>query len=117
MTQQFTLFIHSDSTNAVYSAYQFASGLIAQNLRPAYIFFWRHSVFIANKNLGFAGDDLNVQQLWQQLSTQHNLPLHVCKAGAIRRSINQQTLAQCFVFGSVGTLSDHLTDYHQLISF
>lgn len=114
---KFTLFIHSNYTNAVYNAYQFAKTALEQNHELAYIFFWRESVLIANKNIILAGDDVNLQTMWQELSKKNNLALHICKASASRRGIQEHNLAFGFQLGSIAVLSEHLTSEYNLVSF
>jgi tRNA 2-thiouridine synthesizing protein D len=117
MSHKFTLFIYNNYPNAVYSAYQFAKSALEQNYVLAHIFFWRESALIANKNISLAGDDLNLQALWQELSKQYNLQLFVCQASALRRGIKHENLAPHFTLGSLGILSQYLTNEYKLISF
>ena len=117
MSKKITLFIQQNATNAVYNAYQFATQALENGYELAYVFFWRESVSIANQNITLAGDDINLQKLWQDLSQQYTLPLYLCKSSAWRRGINQDNLAQHFILSSLGRLSENLTPEHKLISF
>ena len=117
MAHKFTLFIYNNYTTAVYNAYRFALAALEQGYELSYIFLWRDSVVVANQYLELAGDEINLQSLWQELSLKYNLKLQVCRASASRRGIQEKNLAPNFSFGSIGVLSQYLTTEYKLMSF
>lgn len=94
-----------------YLAYQFAQALCQKGHEIAQIFFFQEGVSNGNAFINPANDEVNLQQLWQQLSTQYHIPLHLCVAASQRRGIvdeltaahpHQQNLAEGFIIAGLG---------------
>lgn len=94
-----------------YLAYQFAQTLCQKGHEITQIFFFQEGVSNGNGFINPANDEVNLQQLWQQLSTQYHIPLHLCVAASQRRGIvdeltathpHQQNLAEGFIIAGLG---------------
>lgn len=92
-------------------AYQFAETLLAKGHHIDQIFFFQDGVSNGNAYVNPANDEINLQQLWQALSMQHQIPLHLCVAASQRRGVvdtftssdaKQHNLAEGFVIAGLG---------------
>lgn len=104
-------------SQGAFLAYQFAQALIQQQHQISQIFFYQAGVNNGNAFVYPANDEFNLQQAWQQLAKQHNIPLHLCIAAAQRRGVvnsqsaqtkEQQNLAQGFQLAGLGEFSQAL---------
>lgn len=104
-------------SQGAYFAYQFASELIVQKHQISQIFFFQNGVSNANALINPANDEINLLEKWQQLSTQHHIPLHLCIAAAQRRGIVEQNLATGFTLAGLGEFSKAVLEADRLMSF
>lgn len=74
-------------TQTASSAYQFAQAVLARGHTLSQIFFYREGVANANALTAPASDEHHLVEAWAQLSAQHQIPLNVCVAAALRRGI------------------------------
>lgn len=88
------------------------------------VFFYQDAVTIANQQLWYAEDQLNLTQQWQQL----NIPLHVCVSAALSRGVSDldnanrhqlehSNLATGFQLVGLGTLADAIHTASHVIQF
>lgn len=98
----------TSNLEASYSAYNFSKAIINSTGSNQHhlksIFFYLDGSQCANSLLDLPGDEPNLQQLWRQLSEQHQLELIVCSSSALRRGIGKNNLAAGFKFGSLAQL-------------
>ncbi|OOF67997.1 sulfurtransferase complex subunit TusD [Rodentibacter caecimuris] len=92
-------------------AYQFAQALLQKGHRITQIFFFQEAVSNGNFFVYPATDEFNLQRAWQALSSQYQIPLHLCVAASQRRGVvdrqsardpQQINLADRFVIAGLG---------------
>lgn len=81
-------------TEQASSAYLFANALLEKGHHITQIFFYREGVFNANKGVSPASDEFHLPKAWVTLASQHNIPLQVCVAAALRRGILDEQQAK-----------------------
>ena len=126
----FSLAVYSApySSQASYSAYQFAVAALNQGHGLHRVFFYQDGVHNATNLAAPPQDEFNLQQAWQQLAQHHNLDLVVCIAAALRRGILDENeakrykkpshnLAQDFTISGLGQLVEAAVISDRLISF
>ena len=126
----FSLAVYSApySSQASYSAYQFAIAALNQGHSLHRVFFYQDGVHNATNLAAPPQDELNLQQAWQRLAQDHNLDLVVCIAAALRRGIiddgeanrynkPSHNLAPEFTLGGLGQLVEAAVISDRLISF
>lgn len=126
----FSLAVYSApySSQASYSAYQFAVAALNQGHHLHRIFFYQDGVHHATNLAAPPQDEFNVQQAWQRLAKAHKLDLIVCIAAALRRGIVDEgeakrynkpshNLAQEFTLSGLGQLVEAAVMSDRLISF
>jgi tRNA 2-thiouridine synthesizing protein D len=126
----FSLAVYSApySTQANYSAYQFAVAALNQGHTVHRVFFYQDGVHSATNLAAPPQDEFNLPHAWQLLAKTHNLDLVVCIAAALRRGIlddgeakryNKPThnLAQEFSISGLGQLVEAAVVSDRLISF
>lgn len=69
------------------SALRFARALLAAGHRIGTVFFYQDGVLNANRYTSPASDETDMVRAWQQLGQEHQVPLHVCVAAALRRGV------------------------------
>lgn len=116
------------SSQASYSAYQFAVALLNQGHSLHRVFFYQDGVHNATNLAAPPQDEFNLQKAWQQLAIAHKLDFVVCIAAALRRGIVNETEAQrydktshnCaeeFTISGLGQLVEAAAISDRLISF
>lgn len=126
----FSLAIYSApySSQASYTAYQFAVAALRQGHTLYRIFFYQDGVHNATSLATPPQDEFNLQQAWQRLAKDHNLDLVVCIAAALRRGLLDQgeakrydkpshNIAQEFTISGLGQLVEAAVISDRLISF
>lgn len=92
------------------------------------VFFYEDAVLIGNQTAQPPRDEINLTQAWQDIAQQHNVPLYLCIAAAVRRGIisesearryelEQHTLASHFQLEGLGTLVDLMNTTNKIIQF
>jgi tRNA 2-thiouridine synthesizing protein D len=110
------------------SAYHFAQACLQQGHDITQIFFYGDAVLTANAFISPAQDELNIQTLWQTLSTDFNIPLVVCIAAANRRGILSEqeakrhnkasyNLAQGFELAGLGQFIESAVTTDRTVTF
>ena len=116
------------SSQASYSAYQFAAAALKQGHNVHRVFFYQDGVHNATNLAAPPQDEFNLQQAWQLLAQNHNLDLVVCIAAALRRGIldegeakryskSSHNLADTFTISGLGQLVEAAAISDRLISF
>lgn len=126
----FSLAVYSPpyTSQASYSAYQFAVALLNQGHNLHRVFFYQDGVHNATTLAAPPQDEFNLQNAWQQLAKEHQLDLVVCIAAALRRGILNETeakrytktshnCAEEFTISGLGQLVEAATVSDRLISF
>lgn len=126
----FSIAIYSGpySSQASYTALQFAQALIAQGHQLLRVFFYQDGVHNANALGCPPQDEFNVANAWQQLAQDHQVDLVVCIAAALRRGIlNEEeanryakpayNLHTGFEISGLGQLLDAAVNSDRLITF
>ena len=112
-------------SQGAYLAYQFAKSLVEQDHQISQVFFFQNGVTNGNAFVFPANDEFNLQKHWQQLSHQHNIPLHLCIAASQRRGVvdsstamlpNQHNLAEHFILAGLGEFSKAVLEADRLIT-
>jgi tRNA 2-thiouridine synthesizing protein D len=85
----FSLAIYSapQTSQASYSAYQFALSLLAHGHQLYRVFFYQAGVYHASSLITPPQDELDLTKAWQLLAQAHNVDMVVCIASALRRGI------------------------------
>lgn len=116
------------SSQASYTAYQFAAAALSQGHSLYRIFFYQDGVHNATSLAAPPQDEFNLQQAWQDLAKDNNLDLVVCIAAALRRGILDEgeakrydkpshNIAQEFTISGLGQLVEAAVISDRLISF
>lgn len=126
----FSLAVYSApySSQASYSAYQFAVATLNQGHHLHRIFFYQDGVHNATNLAAPPQDEFNLQHAWQRLAQDNNLDLVVCIAAALRRGILDDgeakrydkpsyNLAPEFTISGLGQLVEAAAISDRLISF
>jgi tRNA 2-thiouridine synthesizing protein D len=126
----FSLAVYSApySSQASYSAYQFAVSLLNQGHSLHRVFFYQDGVHNATNLAAPPQDEFNLQKAWQQLAKDHHLDLVVCIAAALRRGLlneaeakrydkTSHNCAEEFTISGLGQLVEAATVSDRLISF
>jgi tRNA 2-thiouridine synthesizing protein D len=126
----FSLAVYSApySSQASYSAYQFAVAALNQGHSVHRVFFYQDGVHNATCLAAPPQDEFNLQQAWQRLAKDHNLDLVVCIAAALRRGILDEgeakrydkpshNVASEFTISGLGQLVEAAVISDRLISF
>lgn len=78
---------------APHSALRFAHAVLARGHQLAGIFFYHDGVHNASSLMTPPQDELNLRDAWKALNEEHNVPLDVCIAAALRRGVISQSEA------------------------
>lgn len=126
----FSLAVYSApySSQASYSAYQFAVATLSQGHNLYRVFFYQDGVHNATSLAAPPQDEFNLQQAWQRLAKDHNLDLVVCIAAALRRGLLDEgeakryakpshNIADEFTISGLGQLVEAAVISDRLISF
>ena len=116
------------SSQASYSAYQFAVEALNLGHNLHRIFFYQDGVHNATSLATPPQDEFNLQQAWQSLAQKHHLDLVVCIAAALRRGVLNESeakrydkpshnLAGEFTISGLGQLIEAAVVSDRLISF
>ncbi len=126
----FSLAVYSApySSQASYSAYQFAVATLNQGHRLHRVFFYQDGIHNSTSLAAPPQDEFNLQQAWQQLAKEHDLDLVVCIAAALRRGVLNESeakrydktshnLAEGFNISGLGQLVEAAVISDKLINF
>lgn len=126
----FSLAVYSApySSQASYSAYQFAVAALNQGHSVHRVFFYQDGVHNATNLASPSQDEFNLQDAWQRLAKDHNLDFVVCIAAALRRGILDEgeakrynkpsyNLANHFTISGLGQLVEAAVVSDRIISF
>lgn len=126
----FSLAVYSApySSQASYSAYQFATAVLNQGHNLHRVFFYQDGVHNATVLAAPPQDEFNLQQAWRRLANDHKLDLVVCISAALRRGILDEgeakrynkpshNLASEFTISGLGQLVEAAVVSDRLISF
>lgn len=100
----YTLIVTSNHLTNGRNALQVATDLLAQQHTIKQIYFLFDGAYVANKFIDMPTDELDLTKAWYEFAQQHNVPLNVCNASGLRRGISKESIAQGFMFGSIGEL-------------
>lgn len=92
------------------------------------VFFYEDAVLIGNQIAQPPRDEINLTKAWQALAIEHDIPLYLCIAAAVRRGIlnedeshryelEQHSLAEHFQLEGLGTLVDLMNSTNKIIQF
>lgn len=87
-----------------FSAYRFASEVIAQQHELFRVFFYHDGIYHAMKSAMPPDDEFSIFSAWQTLAQQNDLDLVVCISAAQRRGLIEENVAQGFRLGGLGQL-------------
>lgn len=126
----FSLAIYSApySSQASYSAYQFAQALLQQEHQLHRIFFYQDGVYNASSLCAPPQDETNLTAAWATLATKYRIDMVVCVAAALRRGILDKeeaeryskpanNLASPFSISGLGQLLEAAVVSDRLITF
>lgn len=99
-----------------YLAYQLAQQLLIAGHHIQQIFFFQDGVNNANALVSPANDEVNLVKCWQQLSSTHHIPLHLCISAAARRGIVESNLAHGFTLAGLGEFSQAVFTCDRLLT-
>ncbi|GGN31265.1 MULTISPECIES: sulfurtransferase complex subunit TusD [Marinomonas] len=128
---QYTLLITGSpyQTKACHSALRFIKAALLEYPNSIKgVFFYEDAVLIGNQIAQPPRDEINITQAWQDIAQQHNIPLYLCIAAAVRRGIindtesrryelEQHTLAEGFQLEGLGTFVDLMNTTNKVIQF
>ncbi|UXN36442.1 sulfurtransferase complex subunit TusD [Avibacterium paragallinarum] len=112
-------------SQGAFLAYQFAQALLGKGHQISQVFFFQNGVSNGNGFVYPANDEFNLQQAWQTLSQQHQIPLHLCIAASQRRGVvdalsskdkQQSNLADGFVLAGLGEFSQAVLTADRVIT-
>lgn len=128
---QYTLLITGSpyQTKACHSALRFIKAALLEHPNSIKgVFFYEDAVLIGNQIAQPPRDEINITLAWQDIAQQHNIPLYLCIAAAVRRGIindtesrryelEQHTLAEGFQLEGLGTFVDLMNTTNKVIQF
>jgi len=115
-------------TQQASSALQFSQAVLAAGHQIMTIFFYQDGVLNANCYTSPASDEVDLVRAWQQLEQQHQIPLHVCVAAALRRGIADEreaaqgnlpgnNLQPGFILSGLGSLAQAASECDRFVQF
>lgn len=115
-------------TKACHSAYTFCKALTESEHQLSGVFFYQDAVLIGNRLAHPPRDEQDLRKEWISLASQHQIPLHLCIAAAIRRgivdegekerySLDASSIDPAFHLEGLGTLVQLMTETDKLITF
>ncbi|TYL47397.1 sulfurtransferase complex subunit TusD [Marinomonas sp. IMCC 4694] len=116
-------------SKACHSALRFVNAAVSMSPDSIKgVFFYEDAVLIGNALAQPPRDEIHLTKAWQEIAVQHNIPLYLCIAAAVRRGVisesesqryglNQSSLAEHFQLEGLGTLVDLMNTTHKLIQF
>lgn len=113
---QFALIVNTSVVKS-YSALKFAEAVINLKHSIQTIFFYQQGVSVANACIDLPQDEINIQQNWQTLAKQQAIKLVVCSSSALRQGIPLDKLADQFIIGSLGQLTEIISAADRVIMF
>lgn len=104
----FSLAVYSApySSQASYTAYQFAKALLAQGHQLHRVFFYHDGVHNATGLAVPPQDEFDLQTAWQTLAQSHNLDVVVCIAAALKRGVIDEREAKRYNKASHNLIDD-----------
>lgn len=116
------------SSQASYSAYQFAQSLLSQGHILHRVFFYLDGIHNASKLASPPQDEFDLYNAWKELANNHGIELVVCIAAAMKRGVinkeeavryqkDSHNLADSFVLGGLGQLIEAAVVSDRLITF
>ncbi len=113
---KFALIVNTLVVNS-YSALNFTEAAINLNHSVPVIFFYQQGVNLANAFIDLPADEINIQQNWQTLAKKNSIQLVICSASALRQGILLDKLAEQFVVGSLGQLTEIIAAADRVVTF
>ena len=125
----FSLLVHSPpSSQASFSAYQFADALLAQNHSLYRVFFYHDGAYHGSDIQCVGQDEFDLSKAWGVLQREHNFDLVICIAAGLKRGIidskeagryakSQHNLSNTMELSGLGQLADATVNSERLISF
>jgi tRNA 2-thiouridine synthesizing protein D len=116
------------SSQASYSAYQYAKSLLAQGHQLYRVFFYQDGIHNGTRLAAPPSDEFDLYQAWQSLASDYKLDLVICIAAALKRGVlndeeslryqkDAHNLAPGFTLGGLGQLIDAAVNADRLITF
>ena len=128
---QYALLVTGDpyQSKACHTALRFIkSALTRPDTDIKGVFFYQDAVLIGNQLSQPPRDEVNLLKAWQSLSQEHDIPLYLCIAAAVRRGILSEgeaqryetesfNLAPQFQLEGLGTLVELMNSTFKVIQF
>lgn len=100
----YTLIVTSNHLTNGQNALQVATDLLSQQHTIKQIYFVFDGAYVANRFIDMPTDEFDLTTAWREFAQQHKVPLNVCSASGLRRGISKESIAQGFMFGSIGEM-------------
>lgn len=78
------------NSNLTTTAIELIKNAIENNVNVIGVFFYQDGVLNAAKQLSIPSDEFQTLKQWQQLSSVHNVPLHLCISAAEKRGLTDE---------------------------
>ena len=128
---QYALLVTGDpyQSKACHTALRFIKSALARpDTDIKGVFFYQDAVLIGNQLSQPPRDEVNLLKAWQSLSQEHDIPLYLCIAAAVRRGILSEgeaqryetesfNLAPQFQLEGLGTLVELMNSTCKVIQF
>ncbi|MBJ7536660.1 sulfurtransferase complex subunit TusD [Marinomonas transparens] len=128
---QYTLLITGSpyQSKACHTALRFIRACIEKHPNAIKgVFFYGDAVLVGSQIPQPPRDEINLLQAWQDIAQEHNIPLYLCIAAAVRRGIiseeesrryelKQHSLAENFQLEGLGTLVELIHTTQKVIQF
>jgi len=99
------------NSNLTTTAINLAKAAVAGGVDLIGIFFYQDGVLNAAKHLSIPSDEYQTLTQWQQLNSEHNVPLYLCITAAEKRGLSdeltqhqQSNIDQAFTVSGLGEL-------------
>ena len=99
------------------SAYQFAKAALSKGHEIQRVFFYHDGVNNSSRFTEPPQDDRHIVNRWSKLAEENKIDLVVCVAAALRRGVNEETLAKGFRISGLGQLVDSGIKADRLVVF
>lgn len=78
------------NSNLTTTAIELIKNAIENNVSVIGVFFYQDGVLNAAKHLSIPSDEFQTLKQWQQLTSEHNVPLHLCISAAEKRGLTDE---------------------------
>lgn len=96
------------TSNLTLTAVTYIETALKQGVDVKGVFFYQSGVLNASSLVAISSDEFQMNNKWQQLHNDYNLPLHLCYTAAEKSGLSEEAsslnIASCFTVSGLGEL-------------